>query len=288
VNSSGTVVETRDYDPFGADTAHTGTFSVQHRFTGQPADDQAGGLYNYGARFYNAKWGRFLSPDEVTQGFDSQGFNPYAYAGNAATSAIDPDGHDFYFPPISIPMIGTTSFGASGGGVGAAAPPNDGPLRGPWCDSTDCADPPLSSASVTLGGLGATSAIGNLPLLPALPGFYPLLEGFAGAAAETAITNVPTAVIIMILLYPGTANAPGIYQAEATGEGEGSSGRNEPHGDAGRKATKGEKQIQKLKDAIGKLKGQPGTSRERQQLEQKIKNIIKAGQRAAKGETHSR
>jgi RHS repeat-associated protein len=90
---SGGVVETRDYDPFGADISHTGTFSTQHRFTGQPADDQAGSLYNYGARFYNAKWGRFISPDEMVQGFDSQGLNPYADVLNAPTNNIDPTGH---------------------------------------------------------------------------------------------------------------------------------------------------------------------------------------------------
>jgi RHS repeat-associated protein len=92
VNQNGIVVETRDYDPFGGDIAHVGAFSTQHRFTGQPADDQAGGLYNYGARFYNSKWGRFVSPDEVTQGFDSQGLNPYTYVENGPTSATDPTG----------------------------------------------------------------------------------------------------------------------------------------------------------------------------------------------------
>jgi len=66
----------------------------------------------------------------VTQGFDSQGLNPFAYAGNTPTSAIDPDGHDFEFPPISFPSIsfssgaGGFSFGASaaGGAGGGGAP----------------------------------------------------------------------------------------------------------------------------------------------------------------------
>jgi len=104
VNASGTIVETRDYDPFGGDIAHTGTFSVQHRFTGQPADDQAGGFYNYGARFYNAKWGRFVSPDDVVQGFDSDGLNPYAYVLNKPTSATDPDGH-FEWDTVTVPVV---------------------------------------------------------------------------------------------------------------------------------------------------------------------------------------
>ena len=103
VNQAGTVIETRDYAPFGESIAKTGTFAVQHRFTGQPQDDQAGGLYNYGARFYNAKWGRFVSPDEVVQGFDSQGLNPFAYVLNRPTSARDSTGNFLVIPPVLIP-----------------------------------------------------------------------------------------------------------------------------------------------------------------------------------------
>jgi len=93
VNGDGLVVETRDYAPFGESIAHAGAFSLEHRFTGKPQDDQAGGLYNYGARLYNPKWGRFISPDEVAQGLDSQGLNPFSYVLNRPTSATDPTGH---------------------------------------------------------------------------------------------------------------------------------------------------------------------------------------------------
>ena len=92
VNQDGIVVETRDYAPFGEEIAHAGVFALEHRFTAQPQDDQAGGLYHYGARFYHPKWGRFISPDEVVQGFDSQGLNPFTYVLNAPTSATDPTG----------------------------------------------------------------------------------------------------------------------------------------------------------------------------------------------------
>ena len=93
VNRDGIVVETRDYSPFGESISHVGAFAVQHRFTGQPQDDQEGGLYDYGARFYNPKWGRFVSPDEAVQGFDSQGLNPFAYVLNRPTSGTDPTGN---------------------------------------------------------------------------------------------------------------------------------------------------------------------------------------------------
>ena len=92
VNQDGIVVETRDYTPFGESIAHAGAFSVEHRFTGQPQDDAAGGLYDYGARFFNPKWGRFVSPDESVEAFDAQGLNPYSYVLNRPTSATDPTG----------------------------------------------------------------------------------------------------------------------------------------------------------------------------------------------------
>lgn len=36
--------------------------------------------------------GEFISPDEVTQGFDSQGLNPFAYVLNGPTNHLDPTG----------------------------------------------------------------------------------------------------------------------------------------------------------------------------------------------------
>ncbi len=174
VNSSGTVVETRDYDPFGADTSHTGTFSVQHRFTGQPADDQAGGLYNYGARFYNAKWGRFLSPDEVTQGFDSQGLNPYSYVENGPTSATDSTGEFLDglggLPSISLPSIGLSASSGSMGGLGglgtlASIAATHGPRGQYGCDYESCDDPEELSGEL---GPEAISEI-RIPTTPTPP-----------------------------------------------------------------------------------------------------------------------
>ena len=112
VNQDGIVVETRDYAPFGEEIAHAGVFALEHRFTAQPQDDQAGGLYNYGARFYHPKWGRFISPDEVVQGFDSQGLNPFTYVLNRPSSMIDPDGRQAIDPSVDIGPAhseGTTS-----------------------------------------------------------------------------------------------------------------------------------------------------------------------------------
>jgi RHS repeat-associated protein len=104
VNRDGVVVETRDYAPFGESIAQLGAFAVAQRFTGQPQDDAAGSLYNYGARFYAPRWGRFISPDEVVQSFDSQGLNPYSYVLNRPTSLVDPTGR---FAGVSAPYGNT-------------------------------------------------------------------------------------------------------------------------------------------------------------------------------------
>jgi RHS repeat-associated protein len=134
VNQDGIVIETRDYAPFGESIAHVGPFAVEHRFTGQPQDDQAGGLYHYGARFYNPRWGRFISPDEQVQGFDSQGLNPFAYVLNQPTSGIDPTGEFFDLPVMSIPSSGTMAFGlGAAASAGGSAAGSDLPCGGDAC-----------------------------------------------------------------------------------------------------------------------------------------------------------
>jgi RHS repeat-associated protein len=233
VNSSGTVVETRDYDPFGGDTAHTGTFSVQHRFTGQPADDQAGGLYNYGARFYNPKWGRFLSPDEVTQGFDSQGLNPFAYVENGPTSNVDPTGEmiidGWSFGAWSISTIenndiegrGTTSNGgttsvtlAEAMGLGIAG--HNAQIRAGEVESADAKmqaeiDAELGKAGVGQGGAPGSTSTSSAFVWPAAANVVAGVEGAAGAGeaaaggAAASVLVAPLAAIATLfggLLYP--------------------------------------------------------------------------------------
>jgi len=290
VNQNGVVVETRDYDPFGGDVTHVGAFSTQHRFTGQPADDQGRGLYNYGARFYNPRWGRFISADEVTQGFDSQATNPFAYTSNQPTGRIDPSGNDDWAIAPAIPLLGgdlpTYSYGPKGSSN------YDKEVR----------TENLSNVIAEMRLNGMTSDDGNLDELADIPiiGVILVDTPFAVPATppwvlEGVVGGVETGgwgAVLCIVVCPGTlgigdlgpATVPTVDQARNR-EG---SGKNEPHGDAGKKSQKGAKLIEKIRSEIAKLRGQPGTSREIKQLEQKIQNIIRAGQRAAKGETHWR
>jgi RHS repeat-associated protein len=51
------------------------------------------GLYYYGARYYDQGLGRFITPDSITPGLDSQALNPYSYCENNPVSLTDPTGN---------------------------------------------------------------------------------------------------------------------------------------------------------------------------------------------------
>ena len=105
-DTSGSTVETRDYAPFGRTIAHTGSFALKHRFTGQLYEGNAD-LHDYGARMYRPRWGRFLSPDERIESLDPQGLHTYAYARNRPTSLTDPDGRT----SVSLDAMGRVTGG---------------------------------------------------------------------------------------------------------------------------------------------------------------------------------
>ncbi|MCP4002884.1 MAG: hypothetical protein GY725_01685 [bacterium] len=92
VNENGTVVGMRDYDPFGNEIVQRGAFSSRQEFTSGVRDEDSGGVLHLGSREYQPRWGRFLTPDESYESFDSQGLNSYAFARNQPTSRIDPEG----------------------------------------------------------------------------------------------------------------------------------------------------------------------------------------------------
>jgi len=80
------------YRPFGQ--AAPGPDAVpEFGFTGQRWVDSIG-IYDYGARWYEPKLGRFLSPDSVVPAaYDPQSVNPYSYVRNNPLNRIDPTGN---------------------------------------------------------------------------------------------------------------------------------------------------------------------------------------------------
>ncbi|MBI4188785.1 MAG: RHS repeat-associated core domain-containing protein [Chloroflexi bacterium] len=89
-SDNGTQVgSTMKYTPFGETLS--GSVPTDKLFTGQRLDDT--GLYYYGARYYDAEIGRFVSPDSIVQNFSNpQTLNRYSYVLNNPLKYTDPSG----------------------------------------------------------------------------------------------------------------------------------------------------------------------------------------------------
>jgi RHS repeat-associated protein/uncharacterized repeat protein (TIGR01451 family) len=92
-DASGNVAGEQRYTPFGETRTSTGSMFTDHLYTGQRQMADIG-LYHYGARFYSAKLGRFISPDSlVPGGGNPQAYNRYSYVLNNPILFNDPTGH---------------------------------------------------------------------------------------------------------------------------------------------------------------------------------------------------
>lgn len=92
-NSTGAEVKATLFYPYGEDRSYTGTKTLDFKFTGQEFDTSTG-LHNYGARYYNANFMHFISPDSIVPDRSNpQSFNRYAYGNNNPVKYIDPNGH---------------------------------------------------------------------------------------------------------------------------------------------------------------------------------------------------
>ncbi|MEU0004732.1 polymorphic toxin-type HINT domain-containing protein [Streptomyces sp. NPDC006314] len=99
----------RHYLPFGAQNGKTSLPAGTDRgFLGQTEDD-ATGLSVLGARMYDAKLGRFLSPDPLATPYAPQNLNAYSYSANNPILYSDPDG----LRPITPCEYGCDSGGES-------------------------------------------------------------------------------------------------------------------------------------------------------------------------------
>jgi len=87
-NSASALANTYSYDSFGKLTASTGTLTNPFQYTGREFDSETG-IYEYRARYYDPRSGRFVSEDPA--GFYG-GFNFYGYVKNDPLDFIDPTG----------------------------------------------------------------------------------------------------------------------------------------------------------------------------------------------------
>ncbi len=93
-DNTGVTVGEQRYYPYGETRVSTGTIYTDKLFTGQR--DTGLGIYDYGARMYDPKLGRFLSADTIVPGAGNpQNLNRFSYVANNPLRYIDPSGHDY-------------------------------------------------------------------------------------------------------------------------------------------------------------------------------------------------
>lgn len=80
-NQSGGIVAQQLYKPWGESRWASGTLPTDRKFTGQRSEEaNLGSLYDFQARAYSPRLGRFLSPDTIVPSLDDpQSLNRYAY-----------------------------------------------------------------------------------------------------------------------------------------------------------------------------------------------------------------
>jgi RHS repeat-associated protein len=142
--NSGSIHETRRYDPFGNRLSSTTSkhlpttlgeavppSGIRLGFTGHE-DDFEQSLINMKGRLYDPRTARFLTPDPVAQDpFEEQSYNRYAYVLNNPLKYIDPSGFEGERPP----WYGRRSFLPSSNDIRrffGAGPPPTSPGSGSW------------------------------------------------------------------------------------------------------------------------------------------------------------
>ena len=82
--------------------------NYRYGFNGKEKDNSTGNdNYDFGARIYDGRIGRWLSTDSKTSKYP--GFSPYVYSGNNPISFIDPDGEDWIVSTTTNKKTGVTT-----------------------------------------------------------------------------------------------------------------------------------------------------------------------------------
>lgn len=93
-DQTGNQVTLTEFTPYGSVIKQTGAYDPKYKFTGKELDST--GLYYYGARYYDAETGRFITADPTVQHpYDPQDLNRYSYARSNPLRYTDPSGYGF-------------------------------------------------------------------------------------------------------------------------------------------------------------------------------------------------
>jgi len=147
--STGAVVSTYKYDPYGKQTSTTGTIANPWRFAGQYYDATTG-LYKMGQRYYNPANARWTQQDPIRQIADQRQSDRYPYAGDDPINITDPNG-TFWDTVMHVGLtaestVETLGLGSATLAVGGSCVVGSAGMATPVC------------AGITAEGAGMTTA----------------------------------------------------------------------------------------------------------------------------------
>ena len=269
--------------------------SYNVKFNGKELQEELGlNFYDYGARNYDPALGRWMNIDPLAE--MSRRWTPYNYCYNNPLRFTDPDGmqaFDSMNPNLYDKSENTLNWIENNNTRhtdGETDPPASVKKDGKTYVNTTSEGnnivytEEVQIEEVVISGKGTEKA--NLESSNASAG---LASAWTIAVAEPT----PFGEILMAIVTTGAVLYYGQDIIDEIGKAitvqynsmnsSSDSGKNEKHGDGGRAVSKSENQINELE---GKLAG--SSRKERQKIEQKIRNIRQSAQKAKKGEEHSK
>src|SRR5690625_2002122 len=229
VNSSGTVLETRDYYPYGLEMPGRSYLSgtkAKENYTGHERDAETGMLYA-GARYYMPNIGRWTSGDPLAASYAA--WSPYNYVLNNPLGFVDPDGR--------CPVSGGWNHG------GGSCIERLNPVREAWRQGealwnsiftrpaekarqkvdqtveTVVKDGPEVLDNVTLAASGTAVVAGTVALASPEPASKTAASTIAGAASLTAAASSTAATglaYVDVLYYEGSIEEAHVRLAGTT------------------------------------------------------------------------
>ena len=220
IDENGTTIVKYGYDSWGNCSVLSSTNSTisganSIRYRGYYLDSETG-FYCLGARFYNPKWRRFISPDS-TEYIDPEfvnGINLYAYCSNDPVNYSDPSGNSF----IAAVLIGAAIGALLGFGATVLADyADDGEVFNDSISAGDYVANTIAAGALgaLAGGLGYAVApvIGQFMSGGLAPGALAVANGEMAAVLQLSVGGALAASGIGILLF-ASDHRPGNNKAQ--------------------------------------------------------------------------
>ena len=174
--STGAILYSSDYLPFGASFGTSGSFTPEFEYTGKLVD--VSGLYYYGARFYDPSIDRFITEDTSTGSpGDPLSLDRYVYARDNPEAITDPTGHDWWSSLTSAVSNGASDVASGAEAVASAA-------DGAWNSLPPGEQQAIEVTAVVAAAAGVTVATGGIGLV-AVPSI--VSYGLGSAAISSGI-----------------------------------------------------------------------------------------------------